>query len=429
MSFECAVRESVSETSEECKRRVENKGWLSVALFCIKESAELANAGLCFRDGIAQTLLEKFVLCDVPLTEDHMQTFPLDSADSVQGAYVANYKILFKVFKEHWKTEIRDGKTIMNLFETLASRTKTLRVGEVLLHQMGFAHWTSEYETFDSKWEGEHSMWCTPLYDCEDLVKFVKTDEAAVVHPRGTTHKIFVTNYIAGMLNLDAYELDGAEGGDDDEEDLVNDGRSGFFNFTETLKALCELGDETRNDARWFTKKNCKDLYQSMTKSEGFGRDRFLPPFIQRAFSGWILKYDRNLERAVGLTPYARKRCLALPISDPFRSAPMDAIIRQAIRIHLIEVCLSAMALNNPAPGYLVVLSPKVTDFFRILVTWPVSGYERKKSMMFAIFPPDAILSSLDVKFSRDDFLKGMCKLLDAPPESRIVQAIEKSLR
>jgi hypothetical protein len=103
-------------------------------------------------------------------------------------------------------------------------------------------------------------MWFTPLYDREDFQNFAKSNEATVLKLSETTHKVLVTRCIAGILNLDAYEP--ASG-------RLNPGdRTGFRMFTDTLKMLCTLGDDT-DDENAFTKEKCNILYDNVTGGEG----------------------------------------------------------------------------------------------------------------------------------------------------------------
>jgi hypothetical protein len=311
--------------------RVEGSRWLSVALLCIKMSIELANNGLKFKNNTTRKLRKEFVFCDEPLSfierikiADLLEPFAdCDDAEVVQRACVENYQKRFEELKHHWTTTLPgqgdNGLKVIELFETLASRTKTLPIGQVLLHEMGFTEWTNTNVNFQEKWSGEHSMWFTPLYDREDFQHYTKSNEATVLKLSETTHKVLVTRCIAGILNLDAYEPASGRRNPGD--------RTGFRIFTDTLKMLCTLGDDTDGENA-FTKEKCNILYDNVTKGgAGLGRDRSLPIFIQHAFSGWIQKYDKksSLERAIILTRYARTRC------------HYEAVEAEAVKFDLID--------------------------------------------------------------------------------------------
>jgi hypothetical protein len=118
----------------------------------------------------------------------------------VQRAYVENYQRLFEELKHYWSTTVPrqgdNGLTIIELFETLASRTKTLPIGQVLLHENGFTNWTDSQISFQEKWSGKYSMWFTPLYDREDFQHSSKSNDALVLELSGTTSLAVGESYV-----------------------------------------------------------------------------------------------------------------------------------------------------------------------------------------------------------------------------------------
>jgi hypothetical protein len=323
----------------------------------------------------------------------------------VQRAYVENYQKLFEELKHHWTTTLpgqgNNGLKVIELFETLASRTKTLPIGQVLLHEMGFTEWTDSQISFQEKWSGEHSMWFTPLYEREDFQNFAKSNEATVLNLPETTHKVLVTRCIAGILNLDAYEpASGRRNAGD---------RTGFRIFTDTLKMLCTLGDDTDGENA-FTKEKCNILYDNVTGGgAGLGRDRSLPIFIQQAFSGWIKKYDKksSLERAIIVTTYARTRCHYEQVAAEKVGFDLIEKVHKAICIHIVDVCLYAVRTTPPQ---------KIKKYFKLLLQ---KRGRSPPTLMDEIFTIKAVREVLTEGFSNAELGRKISYILPLVQEPR----------
>jgi hypothetical protein len=135
-------------------------------------SIELAKNGLRLKNNttLKEKLRKEFVFCDEPLSfierikiAELLEPFAdCDDAEVVQRAYVENYQKLFEELKHCWTTTVPrqgdNGLKVIELFQTLASHTKTLPIGQVLLHEKGFTEWTDSQISFQEKWSGEHSM-------------------------------------------------------------------------------------------------------------------------------------------------------------------------------------------------------------------------------------------------------------------------------
>ena len=293
------------------------------------------------------TLDPAVFLCASPLRVDaaklsnFLETFDeTDDAEKVQNAYLRNYRTFFGAFKGTWNSvEASNGQKVFEYFDTLASRTRTLPVGQTLLRDDGFTDWNADEGGFERAWNGPFSCWTTPLFDGEDFAEVIKTKQATVLKVEKTTHVVLVKRCVAGMVDLDAYES--AQGRNKNDE-------TGFRSFVYYLESLCELADEddTTTESRdVFKKSECESVLKKVTDPRAdLGRDRTLPAILQRAFSGSVHKYDKrsSLERAVVLAPRARARCT---FSRAYRNSwrygqgdeEYDEAVRRSVLAHLVH--------------------------------------------------------------------------------------------
>lgn len=323
----------------------DTKKWSSVALLLIKTSVEFAENGVVFMNSV--TLDPAVFLCASPLRVDaaklsnFLETFDeTDDAEKVQNAYLRNYRTFFGAFKGTWNSvKASNGQKVFEYFDTLASRTRTLPVGQTLLRDDRFTNWNAEEGGFERAWNGPFSCWTTPLFDGEDFAEVIKTKQATVLKVEKTTHVVLVKRCVAGMVDIDAYES--AQGRNKNDE-------TGFRSFVYYLESLCELADEddTTTESRdVFKKSECESVLKKVTDPRvKLGRDRTLPAILQHAFSGSVHKYDKrsSLERAVVLAPRARARCTFFKAEK--RSwrydrgdEEYDEAVRRSVLAHLVR--------------------------------------------------------------------------------------------
>lgn len=341
--------------------RTDTKEWSSVALLLIKTSVEFAENGVVFRESVRLEPAE--FLCASPLRVDaaklskFLETFDeTDDAEKVQTAYLRNYRTFFAAFSGAWNVAIdekNNGQKVFEYFDTLASRTRTLPVGQTLLRDDGFTNWNDDEGGFGKAWDGQFSCWTTPLFDGEDFAEATKTEQATVLRVEHTTHVVLVKRCVAGMVDVDAYES--AQGRNN------HDG-TGFRSFVEYLNSLCELGDadDTTTESKdVFKESECTSVLEKVTDpGASLGRDRTLPAILQHAFSGSVHKYDKksSLERAVVLAPRARARCTFSVASRTIRrygqgDEEYDEAVRRSVLAHLvhpIQIACKAMPIVKP---------------------------------------------------------------------------------
>ena len=180
------------------KSRTAAREWSSVALLLIKASIEFAENGVKFREGASLNPSE--FLCASPLRVDaarlanFLEFFEeTDDAEKVQTAYLDNYQTFFGAFRAIWNVHPSGqtiGGTVFEHFDTLASRTRTLPVGQTLLRDDGFTNWNDSEGGFERAWNGPFSCWTTPLFDGEDFAEATKTKQATVLNIESTTHVV-----------------------------------------------------------------------------------------------------------------------------------------------------------------------------------------------------------------------------------------------
>lgn len=352
--------------------RTDTKEWSTVALLLIKTSVEFAENGVVFRENVRLEPTE--FLCASPLRVDaaklskSLETFDeTDDAEKVQTAYLRNYRTFFGAFEGRWNgVNASTGQRVFEYFDTLASRTRTLPVGQTLLRDDGITNWNAGEGNFEGAWNGPFSCWTTPLFDGEDFAEATKAEQATVLPVKDTTHVVLVKRCVAGMVDLDAYES--AQGRRRNDE-------TGFRSFSEYLDTLCKMGDadDTTTESKdVFKKSECKAVLKEVTDPKaGLGRDRTLPAILQHAFSGSVHKYDKkkSLERAVVLAPRARARCT---FSGTDRNSwqygqgddEYDEAVRRSVLAHLvhpIQIACKAMPIVKPMKThYAQLFDPKL---------------------------------------------------------------------
>jgi surface protein len=245
----------------------------------------------------------------------------------VDSVFKENAFFFLKSFKKFWDKQYYD------IFETILVKTRTLPIGQMMVHQMYITDWTETSVKFSEKWDGKYGMWFTPLFDETDNT-FNKL-KAPKFNLRDAHRCVLVTKCICGVIDIDAFSNRG----------------SGFKDFSMKMLQLCADGDENigafNKDPKAFSQKECMDFMLSVTEDANniFGRDKQLPNALTKCFRGYILKRDPILERQIVLLPSARSSCASWSLqrkmkketSDLYSKILSDACYRYMFNLMLIN--------------------------------------------------------------------------------------------
>lgn len=288
-------------------RRInESKTWLSVLLGAVDSAATFAENGekiSSVHPDFYNSTTGRVLAKSVTLSE---KIFPTDDADKVQDLYTENIEHFLDVMSN----KLQDTGA-MKMMKALARSTVTLPIGQMMIHQTGFARWDAR--SLPEKWDSDHSTWFTALVDEEDsndkdLLK------ANVTLADNADWSVVVTKCVCGILNIDGFAKPSRPGF----EVLTNDYIKPLCSVEETSATgdTYSFQQSVDNDG-YLGKQKCQGIMAIVTNpEEGMGRDKLLPDIIQRGFRGWILKKDETLERQIVLGPLGKKSCVYWNLND-----------------------------------------------------------------------------------------------------------------
>ena len=280
-------------------------------------------------------------------------------APKVQSAFQNSMSVFLSSLKQVWHQRTVSGLRMFDLFETVVKHCVTLPVGYTMVHELGFAGWASS--DFDSKWSSQYGIWTTPLLTVTDANER-KITESTFSPLESAEYIITVERCVPGFIDIDAFETPGGRRRGD---------RTAFREFAETWTNLCSTisrsdpsliqGPSAINDG------NCRMVMETVTGSNGDGRDRLFPMLLDKGFMGWILKYDwGSLERQVMIFPKARVHLSYIHRDDIFSKAAEDdmsldienrKIRLRALDMHLVQ---PAARITHPPANLLVHTSERL---------------------------------------------------------------------
>jgi hypothetical protein len=304
MSFKIIAAGEEGTHGGKSRRINESKTWLSVLLGAVDSAATFAENGAkisSVHPDFYSSTTGRVLAENVTLSK---KNFPTDDADKVQDLYTENIEHFLDVMSN----KLQDTGA-MKLMKALARSTVTLPIGQMMIHQTGFASWDAR--SLPKKWDSDHSTWFTALVDEEDsndkdLLK------ANVTIADNADWSVVVTKCVCGILNIDGFAKPSRPGF----EVLTNDYIKPLCSVEETSATGDKFQQSVDNEG-YLGKQKCRDIMAIVTKpDEGMGRDKLLPDIIQRGFRGWILKKDETLERQIVLGPLGKKSCVYWNLND-----------------------------------------------------------------------------------------------------------------
>ena len=270
---------------------------LSVAFMAVETAASMAENGIEFKRNTVFKP-EELLCTDGNLfsktIENNFTRISRDpSTHQISTSFQENMRIFLQGLRPLW-TKQTDGRKHIDLFETLVKACVVLPVGQLMYHQMNFTNW-SKSTSFEEKWEFEYGLWFTPLIDENDT--YVQYKKAVKLQTQRSHYGVCVMRPIAGILNIDTLEPYNGRNRDD---------QTAFRTAIELFDIVCQSAKPLR-DSSPVTSETCMIVEQAKQKSESDNtRDKYFPSLIEKGFRGWVLKYERKLERQIMLCQKAR---------------------------------------------------------------------------------------------------------------------------